>query len=176
MNRMKPNICVIACYLSGFVHQPKLLARSNTAPRSFAKKINASEILVSLPRRMNLMRGLPRTQVTFTKSIPGLRPAGQPSAVPIRSRRIGLARPRERNQRGRYRSCASRQLLPALPYLLPSMAVACARDISTSLYVNAARSPQGAWMCESGLLAISGAFVQLARQKNASLKHALTFP
>jgi len=92
--------------------------------------------VVSLSRRMNLMRGLPRAQVTFTKSIPGLRPAGQPSAVPIRSRRIGLARPRESNQRGR--SCASRQLLPALLYLPPSMAVACARDIRTSMYVKAA--------------------------------------
>ena len=45
--------------------------------------------------------GLPRAQVTFYEVHPWTSPYGPAEAVPIRSRRIGLARPRESNQRGR---------------------------------------------------------------------------
>ena len=38
-------------------------------------------------------------EVLFAKSLPGLRPLGHPSDVPIRSRRIGFACPRESTQR-----------------------------------------------------------------------------
>ena len=47
------------------------------------------------------MRGLPRAQATFYEVHPWTSPFGPAKAVPIRSRRIGLARPRESNQRGR---------------------------------------------------------------------------
>ena len=86
--------------------------------------------------------GCPARRSHFTKSIHGLRPPGQPSAVPIRSRRIGLARPRESTQReGRQGTCR--------------FAVPCAtegRHPRGRFDVHGCTNAASAWMRKSGAL------------------------